>query len=282
MDWGYVVGSSIVMTVLGLSVGNFATSLTYRLPRGLKIANDPPYCDACRTYLATRDMFPFISWVINRARCRFCGAPVPALYAFVELGCALLFNVAWFVFWPRAVDAFLVTLALGVFSITLISLHVAEKRLFTLIMVLVAGLGAVYRVLFDGGVMGFAVSSYLGFMAGIMVWGLHCLMARRRVAFPSYVIMMGVAGLCVGKLLLLPLFMLSFVLSLMVWVLGRCSQAIRGSEFIIAINLALILLVLYPQLRTLTHDYSGCRTIICEVPRGCQVVIVSDCNAALP
>lgn len=277
MDWGYILGSFIMMTVLGLSVGNFATSLTYRLPRGLRIANDPPYCDTCRKYLETRDMFPFLSWVINRAKCRFCGAPVPALYAFVELGCAVWFNATWFVLWPQAVDAFLVTLTLGVFAITLISLHVVEKRLFAVVILLIGGLGAVYRVLFDAGVMGFVMSGYLGLMGGVAVWLLQSAIARKRQPFPGFAIMLGIAGLCVGKDALLPLFILSIGFAALFWVAGRKSAAIRGSEGIIAITLAMMALLLFPAMGKALNP-SECRTVLCEEGKGCQIAIISDCH----
>lgn len=272
MDLGYILGSVIMMTVLGLSVGNFATSLTYRLPRGLKVANDPPYCDTCRKYLETRDMFPFFSWLINRAKCRFCGAPVPALYAFVELGCALWFNATWFIYWPNAVDAYLLALALGVFVITLISLHVAEKRLFAVIVVIIAGLGGAYRVLFDLGIMNAVMSAYLGLMAGVVVWLVHSAVARKRQPFPTYAILLAVAALCVGRKQLLPLLIAALCATAAFWVIGRRSPALRGSEGILGICLALLLLLL-PGI-----SGPGCPALSCENGKGCHYVISDDCH----
>ncbi len=276
MDWAYILGSVIVMTVLGLSVGNFATSLTYRLPRGLKIANDPPYCDSCRKYLETRDMFPFFSWVINRARCRFCGEPVPALYAFVELGCALWFNVTWFAFWPDAVDAYLLSLSLGVFVITLISLHVAEKRLFAVIVVLIAGLGGVWRALFDFGIMNAVISAYLGLMAGVVVWLIRSAIARAKQPFPTYAILLAVCALCAGRGQLVPLLALSMLATLALWLVGRKSASVRGSEGIIGMCLALLWLMLFPGFgKTLPSE---CSKVLCEENKGCQLVTVTDCH----
>lgn len=278
MDWGYVLGSVIMMTVLGLSVGNYATSLTYRLPKGLKIANDPPYCDTCRTYLETRDMFPFLSWVINCAKCRFCGAPVPALYAFVELGCAIWFIATWFIFWPQAVDAYLVALALGVFCITSLSLHVAEKRLFPTMLLLIAGLGAVNRVLFDGTVLGLIVSGYLGLMVGVAVWLIHGLITGKRAAFPSYAIMFAIAALCVGKASLLPLMIGSLVIGALLWIVGRRSATIRGSEWIFAITLTLMLLVLFPDIARNPENSSECFGEVMCTGKGCARPVIADCH----
>jgi leader peptidase (prepilin peptidase)/N-methyltransferase len=276
MDIGYVLGSLIMMTVLGLSVGNFATSLTYRLPRGLKIANDPPYCDTCHTYLETRDMFPFVSWLINRAKCRFCGAPVPALYAFVELGCAVWFNATWFTLWPHAVDAYLVTLAHGVFVITLLSLHIAEKRLFPIVLILIAGLGAIYRVLFDASVLGFLISAYLALMVGVAGWLLSSAVKRQRQPFPAVAILLAVAGLCVGKDSLPMLVGGSAVLALPIWLISQFQPSLRGSTGVIAVGLTLMTLMLFPSLgRTLSSE---CAQVECVSGKGCQRLMIANCH----
>lgn len=274
MDWAYITCSILMMSMLGLSAGNFATSLTYRLPRGLKIANDPPYCDTCHTYLEKRDMFPFFSWVINRAKCRFCGAPVPALYAFVELGCALWFNTTWFIFWPQAVDAYLVALSLGIFVITLISLHIAEKRLFAIIVVLIAGLGGVWRGLFDLGIMNAVMAAYLGLMAGVVVWLGHSAITRKRQAFPTYAILLAVCALCVGRQQLGLLLGLSILTTFLFWVASRRILTLRGSEGMVGMCLALMWLMLMPGHAKLLFPPNS--LVQCEEGSGCQVILLKD------
>ena len=244
MSPSFIAIGVILMTTLGLAVGNYATSLTFRLPRGLKIANDPPYCDSCRHYLAPRDLFPFFSWVVNRAKCRFCGAPVPALYAFVELGCALLFNIAFFIYWLGNIDAFITVLGLGVFVITLVSLHLAEKRLFTLVTLLVGAFGIVYRTLLDHSIFPSLLSGFFGLFIGLVLWKIAGL--RKKPAFPDAAILLGVAGLSLTKTQLPAFLVVAAILVLLFHILTHSVRYFKGSESVLGISGALMLSVLHP------------------------------------
>lgn len=81
--------------VMGIIAGHCTTTYLHRLPRGLPVLATVPYCDACHTKLATRDLFPLISFVLNRGHCRVCRAPIPPVYFALELFGALIFAV-WY------------------------------------------------------------------------------------------------------------------------------------------------------------------------------------------
>lgn len=75
----------------GLLVGSFLNVVAYRVPRHLSIVHPPSHCTACDARLTAIDMVPVVSWIVLRARCRHCHAPVSARYPLVELTTALAF-----------------------------------------------------------------------------------------------------------------------------------------------------------------------------------------------
>lgn len=235
----------IMMVVLGLSIGNYATSIVYRLPRGLKIANEPPYCECeRRMYLQVRDNFPFFSWLIARGKCRWCDIRIPALYAMVELSCGALFVSA---FWHFGVgDELILVLALGVFLITQFALYYCEHRLYTIIVILVAGFGAMYRILLDDTVFGFIRGGFLGMMCGIALWQVRQLISKKKTSLPDYAILLGVAGGCVGKPALLALLLFSFALWLLLQLPGRRDKNLATASACLAISLSALILLYAP------------------------------------
>jgi leader peptidase (prepilin peptidase)/N-methyltransferase len=75
----------------GLLVGSFLNVVAYRVPRHLSIVHPPSHCTACNTRLTAVDMVPVLSWVVLRAHCRHCRAPVSARYPLVEAVTAVAF-----------------------------------------------------------------------------------------------------------------------------------------------------------------------------------------------
>jgi prepilin signal peptidase PulO-like enzyme (type II secretory pathway) len=70
---------------VGLALGSFVTMLSYRAPRNLSIVSPPSHCPKCRTPLKPRDLVPVLSWLIERGKCRHCGARISARYLAIEL-----------------------------------------------------------------------------------------------------------------------------------------------------------------------------------------------------
>ena len=72
--------------------GSFSNVLIHRLPRNLGVVKGRSFCPRCGAQVAWFDNIPVLSWLLLRARCRRCAAPIPARYPLVELagaGCAL-------------------------------------------------------------------------------------------------------------------------------------------------------------------------------------------------
>lgn len=91
--WTWLVGFWF-----GATIGSFLNVIIYRLPRGLKV-NEPKhsFCPQCLNRLTILDLFPLLSWVILRGKCRHCGCKVSPRYFIVEA----LNGVIWAVIWHQ-------------------------------------------------------------------------------------------------------------------------------------------------------------------------------------
>ncbi|MFW6025244.1 MAG: prepilin peptidase [Candidatus Woesearchaeota archaeon] len=77
--------------ITGLILGSFFNVVIYRLPRGESIITPPSHCPECNTRLKTIDLIPVISYIINKGKCRYCGANISWQYPVVELITAFLY-----------------------------------------------------------------------------------------------------------------------------------------------------------------------------------------------
>ena len=87
---------AVGVVLIGLCVGSFLNVVIHRVPRGLSV-NDPKrsFCPSCGTTLPVWQNIPILTWVLQRGRCRSCGAPIAVRYLFVEFLTAVLFFFAW-------------------------------------------------------------------------------------------------------------------------------------------------------------------------------------------
>lgn len=74
----------------GVIIGSFLNVCIYRLHTGKSLAGHS-HCMSCGVQLAWYDLFPLVSFIVLRARCRRCGCRIPSRYFWVELLTGLLF-----------------------------------------------------------------------------------------------------------------------------------------------------------------------------------------------
>ncbi len=85
-----VLGWLCLASGLGACLGSFANVLIHRLPRGESVSGPRSRCPHCGHRVRWHDNIPIVSWLMLRARCRDCGAPISARYVCVELAGAAL------------------------------------------------------------------------------------------------------------------------------------------------------------------------------------------------
>ncbi|HXW85130.1 MAG TPA: prepilin peptidase, partial [Candidatus Binataceae bacterium] len=111
------VGAAIAF-LFGASVGSFATTAAYRMPRDISIITPRSMCESCERQIPWWANIPIFAFIGLRGRCIMCGAPirfrhflteaalaVTALYLYLTFPlpdaiarfvlCASLFTVAW-------------------------------------------------------------------------------------------------------------------------------------------------------------------------------------------
>lgn len=87
---------ALFMLGTGLAFGSFVTLASYRLPRDEDIVVKPSRCPQCGTKLGFFDLWPVLSWLCSRGKCRHCGARVPARYPLTELATGAMFlGIYW-------------------------------------------------------------------------------------------------------------------------------------------------------------------------------------------
>lgn len=91
------------LAVAGLFFGSFYGVVAARVPDGRSIVAPPSSCPACGHRLRPFDLIPVISFLLQRRRCRYCGALLPWRYLLVELATGAAFAAAHWISgrdWP--------------------------------------------------------------------------------------------------------------------------------------------------------------------------------------
>ena len=90
----------IVAGAFGALIGSFLNVCIYRLPIGSSIVWPSSACPHCARELSWYENIPVVSYLVLRARCRTCKAPISVRYPFVEALTAALFVLAWWAYGP--------------------------------------------------------------------------------------------------------------------------------------------------------------------------------------
>jgi leader peptidase (prepilin peptidase) / N-methyltransferase len=90
-EWTWILG-----LIFGAAIGSFLNVVIYRMPRGLSLS-DPPnsFCPKCKHRLLMTDMIPLLTWLIQRGKCKYCGAKIPSRYFWVELLNGVIWSGIW-------------------------------------------------------------------------------------------------------------------------------------------------------------------------------------------
>jgi leader peptidase (prepilin peptidase)/N-methyltransferase len=86
-DWIWIV----FIFAFGCCVGSFLNVVIYRLPREKSLIKPASFCPQCGKHIRFYDNIPLVSWLILRAKCRYCKARISARYFIVELLTGLVF-----------------------------------------------------------------------------------------------------------------------------------------------------------------------------------------------
>lgn len=137
----------ILSFIFGTIIGSFCNLVILRKIRIESIVFPASHCDSCGTRLRAYEMIPILSFLIQKGRCRSCGARIPPSHLLLEIGGGLLALFFIDIYdLPRTILLYIgLMLALVIASIDLKSFDIYMNQVGIL-----AGLGLVYRYLFLG------------------------------------------------------------------------------------------------------------------------------------
>lgn len=100
----------------GVIIGSFLNVVIYRFHTGKSLSGSS-HCLSCQTDLRWYELFPLLSYLTLRGRCRSCSASIPSRYFWVELATGLLFMLValmlspWYWLFGAMIVAILIVVA---------------------------------------------------------------------------------------------------------------------------------------------------------------------------
>jgi leader peptidase (prepilin peptidase)/N-methyltransferase len=82
--------AALIGAMAGAILGSFLATLILRWPQGRSVMRGRSACDGCGRTLSARDLVPLFSALVQRGRCRSCGARIDPLHGRVEAACAII------------------------------------------------------------------------------------------------------------------------------------------------------------------------------------------------
>ncbi len=82
---------AIFVFMFGCCIGSFLNVVIYRVPREKSLVHPGSACPHCGRPIRFYDNVPLLSWLILRAKCRNCKAPISGRYFIVELLTGVVF-----------------------------------------------------------------------------------------------------------------------------------------------------------------------------------------------
>ena len=94
ISFGITAYILFITFILGCCLGSFADCAAVRLVSGQSVLSGRSHCDSCGHVLGVLDLFPVLSWLLLKGKCRYCGAKIPLESFITELiagiGCCLV------------------------------------------------------------------------------------------------------------------------------------------------------------------------------------------------
>lgn len=81
---------AIVLGIAGTAIGSFVALVSLRWPRQQPFMVARSRCAGCGGQLRAFELVPLLSYVVQRGRCRRCGAAIPRRYPLIELASAAI------------------------------------------------------------------------------------------------------------------------------------------------------------------------------------------------
>jgi leader peptidase (prepilin peptidase)/N-methyltransferase len=148
----------IIVFIFGSIVGSFLNVCIHRMPLEQSIVRPRSFCPHCKKTIPWHDNIPLLSYIVLRAKCRFCGQRISLRYFIVELLTALAFLLFFNIYGISFDFFFYAVLTCGLVVVTFVDIQ--------------------HRIIPDeisvgGIILGFILSSLRGFSLRPVAWDLR-------------------------------------------------------------------------------------------------------------
>lgn len=182
----------LIIFTFGAVIGSFLNVCIYRIPERQNLTTERSHCMSCGNVLKWYELIPIVSYVLQRGRCRHCGAGISIQYPLVEALNGLLY--VWIVI-RRGQTPESALFALG--ASALIVLSVIDWRTYEIPFgcnLILGGLGFV-RLLLD---LGHWQDYVIGFFAVSLLFWIIWLLSKGTAMGGGDIKLMAAAGLLLG------------------------------------------------------------------------------------
>lgn len=141
--------SFIIVLIMGMGWGSFATMAVYRLPRGMPWVGDETRCFSCKTPLTIIDYFSVFSYFLLKGKCRHCGAQyeLGITYLITELAITVLMILTYLSYGFS--DEFVLLSLLVVGAVVTAVIDAEFKKIPAKCLLSLAMIGLTYRTFID-------------------------------------------------------------------------------------------------------------------------------------
>ena len=87
-----------LLAILGLVFGSFYLVVATRLPEEKSIIKPGSHCDNCNHELKWYELIPVISYMLQKGKCRSCGAKIPFLTVIIEIITGIAFVLPYYLY----------------------------------------------------------------------------------------------------------------------------------------------------------------------------------------
>lgn len=253
MDINVVIMALIAF--LGLAFGSFATAVAYRLPRDISFVTGRSHCPSCKHTLGALDLFPLISWLYLRGKCRYCHQQFGISYLSIEIALSVMFCLVYLRFgleWQ--------TLLLCFMSLLLIILTVIDFEHYIIPDEINIGLfitGLLYLWVIGAEWQQFVYGPLLGFSIGMALrWGIW-LWKRKEGLGLGDVKFLIVVGLLLPPDLIITFLFSAGVIGIVIAVTWKIAGKGERFPFGPALSFSLFVCLVFPEFHVMWQDAVG-------------------------
>ena len=235
-----------LIAFLGAAIGSFLTLVTYRLPRDEKIGMTRSRCPSCGTTLRVLDLFPILSWMVSRGKCRHCKARVSIRYPLTELACAMGAVAAAYYFGFTLQAFAIMGLWWCIVAITVTDLE--HYIILDEVQIAIIFFGALYHYALGTDAMDVITTGVIGLTIGLVLkYGFLYLRNKDGLGLGDVKLLFGVGVWLASPIFFVPFLFFSGALGVAFGSLWRLSGHGKLFPFGPALALALLTCMVWPQ-----------------------------------